>query len=130
MSRSWRWRFWAFERRKIETEAKLKTAKLARTRLLDFRRGRPSRPRRGQSQHWGQGNAISNLTALGNNVVFDAESNPKDTFNLGEEPWRSDGTAAGTRQMMDIYEGGTGSKPEAFHVLNGYAFFVAHPQPL
>ncbi len=32
----------AFERRKIETEARLKTAKLARTRLLDFR------PRRGE----------------------------------------------------------------------------------
>jgi hypothetical protein len=32
----------AFERRKIETEAKLKTAKLARTRLLDFR------PRQGE----------------------------------------------------------------------------------
>jgi len=27
----------AFERRKIETEAKLKPARLARTRLLDFR---------------------------------------------------------------------------------------------
>jgi hypothetical protein len=32
----------AFEQRKLETEAELKTAKLARTRLLDFR------PRRGQ----------------------------------------------------------------------------------
>jgi len=52
----------AFERRRIETEAKLKTAKLARTRLLDFR------PRRGEGYQcplcWLQNETQSTLSPV------------------------------------------------------------------
>jgi hypothetical protein len=52
----------AFERHKLETEAKLKTAKLARTRLLDFR------PRRGHDYQcpfcWLQNETQSTLNSV------------------------------------------------------------------
>jgi len=41
------------------------------------------------------------------------------------ELWRSDGTAAGTSIVKDIYPGTTGSDPQDFHEINGTLYFTA-----
>ncbi|QRK09064.1 HYR domain-containing protein [Archangium violaceum] len=61
------------------------------------------------------------LKAAGDKLFFrlkDAE--------YGSEPWVSDGTEQGTRLLADIFEGSTGSTPNAFTDLNGTLYFTAN----
>jgi ELWxxDGT repeat protein len=44
----------------------------------------------------------------------------------GQELWRTDGTAAGTRLVADIIPGPVGSMPDELVVLNGTLFFAAY----
>jgi len=44
----------------------------------------------------------------------------------GEEPWLSDGTAAGTRMLMDVRPGAGDSTPARFSVAGGKLFFDAN----
>ncbi|MEM1334831.1 MAG: fibronectin type III domain-containing protein, partial [Actinomycetota bacterium] len=44
----------------------------------------------------------------------------------GDEPWISDGTVGGTRQLVDLNPGSTGSSPRAFSVLGDRMFFQAN----
>jgi ELWxxDGT repeat protein len=48
-----------------------------------------------------------------------------DAGGNGYEPWVSDGTAAGTRQLADLYPGALGSDPSPLGVAGGLAYFVA-----
>lgn len=69
---------------------------------------------------------ISDTTPMGNNpttqsqtflngvLIFSANSNQ----SIGNELWRSDGTAAGTVLVKDIYSGGSNSNPRYFYNLN------------
>jgi ELWxxDGT repeat protein len=43
----------------------------------------------------------------------------------GCEPWRSDGTPAGTRRLREIVPGTGGSAPHGFVAFQGHAFFLA-----
>jgi ELWxxDGT repeat protein len=62
--------------------------------------------------------AVAELTAAGDAVWFSAV----DTTS-GRELWRSDGTAAGTHQVIDLVAGPTGSNPtELVAWQNGVAF--------
>jgi ELWxxDGT repeat protein len=47
------------------------------------------------------------------------------TINSGVELWRSDGTAAGTYLVKDIYTGSTSSDPGELTVSNGLLYFAA-----
>lgn len=46
--------------------------------------------------------------------------------NAGDEPWRSDGTAAGTRMLADVRPGLEDSEPTRFATAGGNLFFVAN----
>lgn len=63
---------------------------------------------------------ISDLTRLGDVALFQAW----DGTPVGAELWRSDGTAAGTFPVRDIYPGGD-SHPSGFAVLGTDAYFAA-----
>ena len=52
------------------------------------------------------GSSITNLTDVGGTLYFSAY-----TPAYGAELWKSDGTAAGTAMVQDIYAGSTGSSP-------------------
>src|SRR5579872_5739349 len=67
-----------------------------------------------------------------------ADSNPSDFVNFGghlvftaddgvhgRELWQSDSTAAGTRMIVDLLPGPTGSKPNNLFVANGLLYFFA-----
>lgn len=43
----------------------------------------------------------------------------------GTELWRSDGTAAGTYMVKDIYVGSSDSNPSDLTVINGIVYFIA-----
>src|SRR3954470_19410928 len=60
---------------------------------------------------------------LGNSVVFTAFSGPDG--GQDDEPWVSDGTAAGTQRLADITPGVTSSSPNGFTTFNGFAYFSA-----
>lgn len=60
------------------------------------------------------------LTPFGNGILFSA-SGP----GTGSEPWASDGTAAGTRLVRDLYPGPGESRPAGFVVLGDRALFGA-----
>jgi ELWxxDGT repeat protein len=78
------------------------------------------------------------LTALGNTLLFSAETtvvtpqpgNKKKgattTANLGRELWKSDGTAAGTVLVKDIYTGFNGSNPAHLLANAGVVYFTAY----
>jgi ELWxxDGT repeat protein len=45
------------------------------------------------------------------------------------EPWLTDGTAAGTRRLVDLWPGGNGSAPKQLKRLGNRIYFIAdHPQ--
>ena len=58
--------------------------------------------------------------ALGNSVVF-----PADDGMTGQEPWVSDGTAAGTVPLGDLQPGALGSEPLWITTAAGQTFFTA-----
>lgn len=62
----------------------------------------------------------SNLTAIGNYLLFDAK-----TDIAGNELWKSDGTAANTFQLKDISPGPLSSNPSNFYPLNNLVLFTA-----
>ena len=62
----------------------------------------------------------SNLTALGNRVIFAANE-----LGTGTEVWASDGTAAGTTLLADIRPGPVSSGPGHFVEFGGLVYFAA-----
>ena len=64
----------------------------------------------------------NHLTNFGNKVLF---SGVDDTH--GDELWVTDGTAAGTKQIKDLYDAGGGedSHPDQFTVIGAQAYFSA-----
>lgn len=63
------------------------------------------------------GTAIANI---GNTIYFVASDG-----TTGYELWKTDGTAAGTTLVKDIYTGSNSSKPNNFVVLNNELYFAA-----
>lgn len=61
------------------------------------------------------------LTRLGANVLFVAD----DGSGLGSELWRTDGTAAGTALVQDVWPGPTSSFPGSLVAIGGNVWFVA-----
>lgn len=61
------------------------------------------------------------LTAVGNRIFFQANAGTD-----GSELWVSDGTAAGTSQLLDIFPGGIGSGPSGLTSLGGKLYFLAN----
>jgi uncharacterized repeat protein (TIGR01451 family) len=59
------------------------------------------------------------IAPLGNSVVFVGAD------GLGQEPWVSDGTAAGTVPLGDLLPGGAGSEPRWLTTVGNHVFFVA-----
>ncbi|MDQ7781623.1 MAG: DUF4347 domain-containing protein, partial [Desulfomonilaceae bacterium] len=71
----------------------------------------------------GTGNGIvgnPNFTSAGDYLIFTGYVN-----TLGYEPWVSDGTAAGTINLLDIYAGTGSSSPAEFTKVGNTVFFVA-----
>lgn len=69
--------------------------------------------------------AIGTISAIGGRMYFLATST-----SAGREPWVSDGTAAGTMMLRDIYAGTTSSatastNPVYFHEAQGRVLFLA-----
>ncbi|HEV2852230.1 MAG TPA: ELWxxDGT repeat protein [Thermoanaerobaculia bacterium] len=62
-----------------------------------------------------------NFVAVGGTVFFAASDGIH-----GSEPWRSDGTEAGTRLVADICPGACASTPKSFAVVGDTVFFVAN----
>ena len=60
------------------------------------------------------------VVALGNRVYFTRAD------AAGPELWSSDGTAAGTKQVADLYPGAQGSSPGFFTPVNGRLVFAAY----
>ena len=61
------------------------------------------------------------MAAWGDELVFCGSNGI-----AGEEPWRSDGTAAGTQMLMDVRPGAEDSTPARFSVAGGKLFFDAN----
>lgn len=61
------------------------------------------------------------LTAVGDSVFFTAIGN----LNTGRELWKSDGTAAGTKMVADIFPGSTGSEPRDLKLVGNTLYFSA-----
>jgi len=61
-----------------------------------------------------------NLTNVNGTLYFSAS-----TPTYGIEPWKSDGTAAGTQLVKDILPGSDGSGPTDLTNVNGTLFFAA-----
>jgi ELWxxDGT repeat protein len=66
------------------------------------------------------GSVPQNLTAVGGVLVFAAADGIS-----GLEPWRSDGTAAGTFRLGDIAAGPAASSPGPFSVVGEQVLFWA-----
>ncbi len=67
----------------------------------------------------------NNYTAIGGGkVIFDALDGTA-TTGTGREPWVTDGTAAGTMLLADIYPGTSSSSPSYLTELNGKGYFSA-----
>jgi ELWxxDGT repeat protein/cysteine-rich repeat protein len=66
------------------------------------------------------------LTSVGGVLFFSAEDRVTGIDDVtSAELWRSDGTEAGTVQVMDIYPGVQGSEPCELVAVGGTVFFVA-----
>ncbi|MCC6186502.1 MAG: hypothetical protein IT256_05050 [Chitinophagaceae bacterium] len=68
---------------------------------------------------WGSGPAY--ITLLGSNMYYMGH----DTSTNGKELWTSDGTAAGTHILKDIYPGKTSSTPYSLAVIGSRIYFQA-----
>jgi ELWxxDGT repeat protein len=67
-----------------------------------------------------KGSSISNMVRAGNKVYFTASDKTS-----GEEPWVTDGTAAGTYMLRDINPGKATSNPALYTLSNGTVYFRA-----
>jgi ELWxxDGT repeat protein len=67
--------------------------------------------------------SYGNVKSTGSLIIFDAY-----VAGAGLEIWRSDGTAAGTYQLKDIYAGTESSYPEQLTLLNNIVYFVARQE--
>ena len=63
------------------------------------------------------------MTAVNGGIIFSATDSPSDQNPY--ELWRSDGTAAGTQLLKDIYPGPLGSYPDWFTPAAGKVYFSA-----
>lgn len=81
-------------------------------------------------EHWRAGGylAPTNLFAFHAQLFFTA--NWPNSSVSGQELWKSDGTAEGTAEVQNIYEGAIGSYPHDFFVANDHLFFFARPTPM
>jgi ELWxxDGT repeat protein len=61
----------------------------------------------------------------GGKVLFQAD----DAGGTGFEPWASDGTAAGTQRIADLWPGAESSYPTSMAPLNGKVLFLADANP-
>lgn len=68
------------------------------------------------------GGALDVMIYTGGNLFFNLNTG---FTGSGREPWASNGTPAGTRQLRDIYPGSRGSNPQSFAVLGSSAMFDA-----
>ncbi len=66
-------------------------------------------------------NVFYSFFMLGGSVVFDGCDLDYDC-----EPWRSDGTVAGTHRILDVVEGPEGSSPEFLGAAGTAVYFVAY----
>ena len=73
-----------------------------------------------QEDSWGSLYGSNEFLSIGNTVYFTA-----DDVLHGEELWRTDGTAAGTHIVKDIWPGPSSSYPHCLTNVNGIIFFVA-----
>jgi ELWxxDGT repeat protein len=69
----------------------------------------------------GGGDPPDTLHALGPVLLFAAADSA-----TGREPWRSDGTAAGTVLVRDVWPGPDGAHPFEFGTLGSFAYFNGH----
>ncbi|WP_224369643.1 ELWxxDGT repeat protein [Hyalangium versicolor] len=67
------------------------------------------------------GSAPSELVAVGDTLFFVAQE-----ASSGRELWKSDGTAAGTQLVRDIFPGTQGSSPTGLTAVGGLVFFSAN----
>lgn len=67
----------------------------------------------------------TNLTAFGDSLLFTVAAVSGDGISQGQELWRSDGTPAGTVQVVDLRPGESGSAPERLTVVGERLFFTA-----
>src|SRR5262245_23649374 len=58
---------------------------------------------------------------LGSTYYFSGTASP-----AGQELWKTDGTAAGTMLVADLFPGGEDSYPYDFRVIGSTLFFVAY----
>lgn len=65
--------------------------------------------------------AFHRIAVMGNTLFFAADDGA-----TGRELWKSDGTTAGTVQVMDIFPGSTGSSIEQLTVVGNTLFFAAN----
>ncbi len=68
------------------------------------------------------------LTAMGGGLYFGAGAGGFDTDSLGDELWKSDGTAQGTVLVADIALGPAGSSPASLVVAGERLYFSADDQ--
>lgn len=68
-----------------------------------------------------KGSSISDMVKAGNKVYFTATDKTS-----GEEPWVTDGTAAGTYMLRDINPGKATSNPAEYTLSNGVVYFRAN----
>src|SRR4029077_13517162 len=78
------------------------------------------------------GNGAENLTNVNGLLYFTTVNDPTPPgppvtcSNNSGELWKSDGTAAGTVMVKDIYKGAATSDPQKLVNVNGTLFFVAN----
>ncbi len=70
----------------------------------------------------GRGSAPTFFLPARHATVFDADDGQR-----GREPWRTDGTAAGTQPLADLVPGGSGSELIALGLTRGEAIFASFP---
>ena len=79
--------------------------------------------------HGRTGSEPLELTAVGSTVFFSAAApqitHGRRSTNIGRELWKTDGTAAGTSLVKDIWSGFGSSAPSKFVALNNVVFFTA-----
>jgi ELWxxDGT repeat protein len=69
-------------------------------------------------------NSVQALTVTGNKLFFAGDSS-----SFGNEPWISDGTAAGTKQLKDLTDMSSGSSVTGLMDVDGVTFFIANSSP-